>query len=156
MPETVHGNLTDFGAETLTGLAPTITFTPSGPAIGGTVSVHSSRPITVTPSPDGGFTVELVRTDDKRPGMWFTITIGWLDAASNYRSFDFTDWKLTVPAGGGAINDLLYVGGGAPNRTWIGIAEPEEHGPFVSWMKVDPNNVDDYSPNAGAYYEWEG
>jgi len=148
----VTGTLTDFGLQALTSLSPRIIFTASEPA---TLSgrLFATVPIVVTPSATGTFSVDLQPTDFVTPGVFYRVRVEWLDAAGGYVGVDLLDWPLYVPAGGGAIGDLVQVDAN-PALAWVGVDPPPQL-PVrtVWWLQVNPDDPDD--PRAtGILYEW--
>jgi len=120
----VSGTLSDFGLTPLAGFQPTIIFTPSGVGVSGT-RLLATRPIQVTPNPDGQFQLDLMSTDDITPATWYEVQIRWLEPSGGYSHIDFVDWKLFVPAAGGPLGNLLR----APSNNQL----------LVIWQATEPN-----------------
>lgn len=148
---TVTGSLMDLGLTVMPGLHPEITFTADPGVDGGTIV--AGRPVVVIPAADGAFSVNLWPTTTLRPATYYRITVRWLDAAGNFIGMSEIPAYLYVSDLGGVLGDLL-VTSGAPGMTWYGLEPPPIRGPFTSWLRVDPNNPDDYTPETGDLYEW--
>lgn len=138
---TVTGTLKDFNLGALAAFMPVITFRPSGPGVTPT-SLLASKPVRVTPATDGSFTVNLAPTDDVRPARWYEITIEW-QSAGVPTQYDFADWKLTVPAAGGNIADLVAAPT-TPSFAWIAETPPPNPTPDTWWL----------IPSTGELKEW--
>lgn len=149
----VTGTLTDFGLTLLPGLQPVVIFQADSPGVSpGTVFVD--RPIEVVPNSSGAFSVNLQPLDVVRPATFYRVTVKWLDSGGAFIGFNEIPGKLYVTSAGGKIGDLLATEGGAPGLTWVGLTEPPTNGPYTSWLRMDPNNIDDFDPTVGDYYEW--
>jgi len=132
---TVTGTLWDFGLASIAQYMPQIIFTPSGPATTET-KLFATRPIVVTPAVGGAFSVDLKSTDDVQPAVWYRATVRWLDSAGEYVSQDSPDFKLFVPAAGGAIGSLLRDVIPFPSEVWVGETDNPDYG---FWFQPSTN-----------------
>lgn len=127
---TITGTLSDIGLEPLTGLSPVLRFTPSSPAVDREGRVFASKPVEVTPAPNGAFSVDLASTEGLSPvGAHWQVQVGWRNPTADGTGFSPTDalsHKLFVPTGGGRIGDLVaahnpfgfvYVDESVPNES---------------------------------------
>lgn len=138
----VTGVLSDFGLATLAAFNPEIVFTPSGPAISAT-RLLATKPIKVTPDPDGSFSLTLAPTNSMHPVTWYTISVQWLDSAGGYIGIDFPDWQLFIDNAGGNIIDLLNIPAN-PAQVWVSTTAPDNPTPGLWWL----------NPTTGDLYEW--
>jgi hypothetical protein len=137
---TVTGALSDFGIAPFPELQPRIQFIPSGPGVNGTRLFSGPPPTVNVGAGSGSFTIELQRTDDVRPVVWYTVRIEWLDPAGNYIGVDHPDWKLFVPAGGGELGDLLE----APLNPfifWVDATPPPNPQPGQYWLNTTTGDL---------------
>jgi len=148
----VTGSMTDLGLSPIPGLQPRLGFQADAGIDSGTVRID--RLIEVVPNALGVFSVNLAPTDTIRPATSYRLTVTWLDALGQPAGFAEIPGRLYVPADGGALGDLITTDGGAPGLTWVGLEPPAERGPFTSWLRMDPDNIDDFDPASGDYYEW--
>lgn len=150
---TVTGTLNDFNLSSLASYSPRIIFTASqlSAAPG---RLLSTKPVIVTPSSGGAFTVELQSTTQLRPaGVYYTVRVEWLDGGAGYVGVDISDWKLFVPDSGGNIADLTDAAPGS-SLIWVGLVPPP--GPLRPgqlWVVMNPLNPDDPA-NTGEIREW--
>ena len=139
----VSYTLSDMGLASLAAYSPRLVFTPSGPAVKGSI-LFASRPIGSTPNTFGEGTVTLSSTETMIPETWYTLTITWLDSAGNYISKDFPDWKIRVPAADGDLSDMIDAP--APGYLiWFGPEPPINPSEYTGWIDTDNGN----------FYEWE-
>ncbi|MFJ4026017.1 hypothetical protein ACIPWF_00825 [Paenarthrobacter sp. NPDC089989] len=154
--ETVTFKLSDFGLEPIAGLQPEIEFQPSDPGLGTGGKLMATAPIRAVPDSNGNGTLQLHTTDDILPaGVHYKIVIRWLDGKGKFIRADNPNWKLQVPAGGGAIADLarlplgpaLVITSPTPPALWVGLA--------AMWLQMDPSDPDnpDNPANTGDLYE---
>ncbi|QSZ49418.1 hypothetical protein [Arthrobacter sp. D5-1] len=154
---TVSGKLSDFELEPIAGLSPEIEFLPSEPAVGNGGRLLATKAIRVPPEANGDFTVQLHTTDDLLPSnVYYQIVIRWLDGNGRFIKADNPNWKLQVPAGGGAIADLIRL----PLGTGIVIYSPTEPPIWAGllgaiWFQLDPNDANNPSnpANTGDIYQ---
>lgn len=154
----VTGTLTDFGLDPIAGLYPEIEFRPSSPAVGSGGKLMATKPLRFTPTVAGAFTAFLQPTDDLLPvGVHYKMSVRWLDAEKNFVKADNPDWKLFVPAAGGAIADLIRLPFGPALSITSPVAPPLWVGFGASWLQLDPSDPDnpDNPANTGDYYELE-
>lgn len=150
----VTGYLRDFGLQSLAGLSPLIEFVPTSPGISGN-DVLVDRPVVpATLQLNGRFDVELLPTAGIRPAMYYRIIVRWLDAAGGFVAYNEIPGVLNVTDEGGLIGPMLITQAGAPGLTWVGLDPPPSTGPYTSWLRMDPNNINDDDPTVGDYYEW--
>ncbi|WP_309129487.1 hypothetical protein [Microbacterium sp.] len=102
---TIWGTLSDFGLEALTPFKPVLKFLPSGPGVKGN-RLFSSRPVEAPVNATGAFSVLLEPTDGVIPKAWYTVSIEYLNPGGEYTSYDLLNYRLLVPAPGGAIGEL--------------------------------------------------
>ena len=151
---TITGTLADFGLDNLDAYEPIIVFTPSGPATTPDGFLLAARPITAIPNSEGYFALSLVSGESTIPATHYKVTIEWLDAPASFIGKDFPEWKLYVPAGGGAIGDI----GWAPSNPALAYfgTEPPPGSTFTDgtwWLDADMD--DPVDPDAsGTLYEW--
>jgi hypothetical protein len=154
----ISGTLSDFGLAPIADLYPEIEFRPSGPAAGSAGRLLVTEPVRVTPDSVGAFSTAVQVTDELLPvGVHYKLVVRWLDSAGKFVRADHPEWKLFVPAGGGAIADLmrfpfgpgLTITSPTPPPLWVGLA--------ASWLQMDPDDPDNpLNPaNTGDYYELE-
>lgn len=121
--------------------SPRIKFVPSGPSIVGDF-IHATKPVYAYPEEDGSWAVGLTETDSLRPSTYYTMTLEWLDDASNYMGADYLTWQLNVPSEGGEIGDLLgtFV---APNSMQVfwGPAAPSPWPQGLVWVNSVTGDV---------------
>ena len=135
---TVTGKLSDFGWGTLAPFAPTLYFVPSNSAVDPNGRVLATRHVVADLVPDGTFSVELASTDDLRPGgTHYRVGIRWVD----FFGFDFPDYRLFVPAGGGQIGDLIQAPAN-PGLVYVSLEEPPHKSRNDLWLNADPHNPD--------------
>jgi len=152
----VTGTLSDFGLQPIAGLYPEIEFMPSGPAVASGGRLLITEPVRTTPSSGGAFTVNLQESDDLVPvGMFYKMSVKWLDAAGNYVRVDSPDWKIRVPTGGGPIADLIQLPFGAALVVTSPTAPPLWLGLAAKWLQMDPNDPNNPTnpANTGDLYE---
>lgn len=140
---TVTGTLSDFGLAALAPYSPELVFTPSNPAVNAT-NILGTRPIRVTPTATGTFTVVLASTDDMRPATWYTISAQWLDPNGGYVGKDFADWQLRVPVAGGALVDLLGIPAN-PAQAWVDEIAPANPTPGLWWLTPSTADLKEWS-----------
>jgi hypothetical protein len=155
--ETVTLKLSDFGLQPLNGLQPEIEFRPNDAAVGLGGKLMATAPIYVTPDSSGNATVQLHTTDDLLPSnAYYNIVIHWLDAKGKRVKADNPNWKLQVPAGGGAIADLIRLPLGAGIVIYSPTAPPLWSGLLgATWFQLDPNDANNPSnpANTGDIYQ---
>ena len=134
----VTGTLHDFNLQPLAGFRPEIVFTASAPAVLNP-RFFVTKPVVVTPSAAGTFTVELAATTLLRPEVWYAVSVRWLDPLGGYTTSDFTLWKVRVPPAGGNIADLVETAP-TPQQTWIGPTPPAGGRTAYMWW-IDTSSV---------------
>jgi hypothetical protein len=102
----VTGRTTDFHYNAMGNRGLQIVLTPSGTAVSDE-RWFPSDPLYITPDGDGYWTYNLISTDFLRPLTWYIPSLRWLDSVGNYVRVDYPDWRLFVPAEGGAFADLV-------------------------------------------------
>lgn len=149
----VRGNVATFGLESISLASAQLRFTPSSMAVTGTKYLLSSRPVPVTVAADGSgaFSVNLMASDATRPSIYYTIQLEALDAAGNFTTLEFPDWKLYVPADGGDIAALLATSL-LTNAGMVWVKGYPPHNPALGtgWLVTDLESAD-----YGWYMEWE-
>lgn len=153
----VTGTLKTFGLQTLASKQPVIVFEANKPGMGPGGELFATDPVRVTPESDGSFSARLQPTENlTTTGVHYQMSIEYLDAASNYVRVDNPDWKLRVPAAGGALSDLfafpkvnsaLVITSPTAPALWLGIG--------AMWLQMDPNdpNNPDNPANTGDLHE---
>jgi hypothetical protein len=146
--ELVTGTLSDFGWQNLAAFHPTLTFIPSNSAVSpdGRVFATKHRVAVLDPE-DGSWKVGLTATDDLRPGgTHYRVAIRWLDDFG----FDFPDYKLFVPKGGGQIGDLIQAPSN-PGLVFVSLTEPKHPSRGDKWLHADVNDIE---AGTGDLKEW--
>jgi len=147
----IWGTLLDFSLDPLSPYSPRLYLVPSEASTAGTLLL-SSRPFPVGVADDGSFSVDVKPTDDIMPPAWYTVRVEWMDASGGFIGVDQWDYKINVPAEGGAIGDLMETPAN-PSRTWVGVDPPPNVAPGTWWLQVNPDDPDD--PRAtGVLVEW--
>ncbi|KAB1867343.1 hypothetical protein [Microbacterium algeriense] len=149
----VKGNVATFGLESISLASAELRFIPSSMAVTGTKYLLSSRPVPVTVAADGSgaFSVNLMPSDATRPSIYYMIQLEALDAAGNFTTLEFPDWKLYVPADGGDIAALLATSLLTnAGMVWVDEDPPENPAARTGWLVTDPESAD-----YGWYMEWE-
>ena len=155
--EPVTYKLSDFGLTPIAGLQPEVEFQPNEPAVASGGRLLATAPIYSTPDAGGEGTVNLHTTDDLLPSSaHYKIVIHWLDSKGKRVRADNPNWKLQVPAGGGAIADLIRL----PLGVGIVIYSPTEPPIWAGllgaiWFQLDPNDANNPSnpANTGDIYQ---
>lgn len=113
---TVTGTLTDIGLDPLAPFNPVLRFTPSQPAGDGNARIFASRPVEVTPTETGYFSVDLASTDTITPAdTHWRLTIhyrkpdGYDNSGGGFTAADHVVAKIRVPAAGGILADLFDI-----------------------------------------------
>lgn len=149
----ISGNLTDFSLDALAPYSPRLTFIPSQPATAGG-RLFATKPFSVrVDSTTGAFSVDVQPTDNLIPAAYYTIRVDWLDSDGGFVGVDFPDWRITVPAAGGAIGDLL-ASPVEPSLVWVGLTAPRDPVPGTWWLKSNPNDLTD-PRNTGELFVWQ-
>lgn len=105
---TVYDNLVDCtGLAIPSGLQPVISFELSQSAAFYSGLVTKEKTPTVVPTTTGEFYINLVENTQTIPLTHYTMSVTWLDSASNFVKRDDFDWIIRVPAGGGRLRDLI-------------------------------------------------
>ena len=117
------GNLSTFGLDFASLLAPELVLNPSGPATVGPDYILASNPVIIALDTEGSFAQNVVVTSGMRPVCWYEPTIRSLDSAGGYIYADFPGWRLFMPPEGGTISDLLEMPWN-PTLAWAGPDEP--------------------------------
>jgi hypothetical protein len=138
----VTGTLSNFQLGSIAAFSPTITFTPSGPAVL-TPYLLATKPITVVPETDGTFSLDLFENIG-HPATWYTIRVEWLNGAGVPTGVDFIDWKLLVPPGGGALGDLIAVPSN-PAMVWTSETPPTDPTPGTWWFNPTTGDINEWS-----------
>jgi len=142
---TVTGTLQDFNLQPLAGFRPELVFTASGAAVF-RPRVFVTKPVVVSPTNLGAFTVELAATTLLRPDTWYTLAIRWLDPQGGYTTTDFPEWKIRVPEEGGNLAELAEAEP-TDRMTWVGPNPPTGTlARYLWWI--------DTSSNPPVLYEW--
>ena len=150
----VTGELKDIIGATLVSRVGRLIFRLVEPNI--TVSTGRVLPtaeVSVTPSSDGAFTVNLTSTSSMLGNGYYVMSIEWLDSSMPHA--DFPDWQIRVGSSGGNLGDFIDFGGGhgGPNLSFVltGLTKPSNLKVGQLWWKTDPN--DPYGPaNTGLIY----
>lgn len=148
------GNLRDVGLGFLTGLNPVIEFHLNSPQVSNTM-VWATRPVSVTPSSGGAFTVDLADTRVMYGDAYYTMHVRWLEpgspSSSGYAPVDVhIDFPIRTNSAGGPIGDAV---GGVSNMAFVlvGLTQPAALRLGQLWWKTDPDNP--YGPaNTGLIY----
>lgn len=151
----VTGNLTDVGGGHLAGKVPELIFTLNVPNAKAGV-LYPTEPLKVTPAADGSWTAFLASTTDMHDDAWYTMRIQWVKSIEprTYGAFDYPDWPIQVPPGGGSFSDLF----GRPPKNaavvYVSLEPPTSPGKWTFWLESDP--VDPANPlNTGNLYQWK-
>lgn len=133
--------LNSMGLVTMSPLAPTVDYLPSGPAVFGPY-MFASKPIRATLDPDGEtFTANLAPSDITSPPVWYTLRITWLDAAGNFTTMDTPGWKIQVPDDGGDLSDLVDAPLASP-FWWVTTAPADPPGSKLGDFIMNPTTGD--------------
>lgn len=105
---TVYDNLVDCtGLAIPAGLQPVITFELSQSAKFYSGLITKEKTPTATPNTSGEFFVNLVENTQTVPLTHYTMSVTWLDSASNFVRRDDFDWIIRVTPGGGRLRDMI-------------------------------------------------
>lgn len=129
---TVTGDLNILGVTTLSSVAPVLVFSLDEPTTASTQLYAGS--VEVTPAADGTFSVVLPVTAEMVPATAYVVTLKWVD--DGHLREGFPSWKIRVPAGGGAIGDLLDFAP-PPNWVWVGPTPPPSPSVNTYWIDTD-------------------
>lgn len=148
----IYGTLLDFSLDALAPFSPRLIFAGSQPATSGE-RLHSTKSFMVAVAADGSFSVDVQPTDNLIPAAYYTVRVEWLDSDGGFVGVDFPDWRITVPASGGAIGDLL----GSPvepSLAWINLSAPRNPVRGTWWLKANPADPNDIR-NTGELFVWQ-
>lgn len=134
----VTGVLSDYKIGHLVGLHPALHFQPSGAAVGVT-GVFAPETVVVQVSATGRFEAELQPTTTLRPSAYYTVAVRWGAGRSAT-----LPWKLSVPAAGGALADLLKVPAN-PGAAWADTTPPPEPTVGLWWLNPDTGDLKEWS-----------
>lgn len=129
----------------------------------GTVGrINPTAPARASINPTSGFfTAPLEPTTVMLFDAWYTLTAFWVDTGGP--AMDFPGWQIRVPAGGGAINNMITLGPqgggwGGPianlSLVLISLTKPDNLQVGQLWLKASPENHDSPNPdlNSGELY----
>lgn len=147
---TIAGTLRDFGLAAFPGNDPIIRFQANQPGITQSGAILSTKDIEVRPDSAGDFSVQLAATENLATGgIWYTVSVTWLDPADNYVHADFLDWRLYIPIRGGNLADLMRKPAN-PSLVYVGLTPPSYPAPGMKWLEQNP----DGTAGTGNLYEW--
>lgn len=139
----VTGSLRTFFKSDLSGRAPFVRFIPSRVRAQNNLVFSSAHKDVPAEDATGYFSFDLEETVG---GSYYTMQLWYLDAAANYISVDYPDFKVYVPAAGGEIGDLLdtpLVAG----EVWISPGGSEPPGSKSDDLLFDPTTNDLFQIN---------